>query len=122
MKRALVIIITLCHGWMALAQEAPSGFDFGKDTLSDKWFAGPALVYDCEDKHWVCASPFNHVACEKDRQTDLKIGKHELRCLPATIFEGTKECHIELARLMKQGAYPRLCLHPKIRHSFIGFR
>ena len=122
MKSVFVIIIALLILPEVHGQEAAGSFDFGKDTLSDEWFAGPALVYDCEAQHWVCASPFDHADCARTREEELRRGKHLLTCVPATTYESGKQCQVELARLVAQGAYPRLCLHPVARSSFIGFQ
>ncbi len=121
MKALLVILLlTLPVSW-AVAEEAME-FDFNKDSLSDKWYAGPNLIYDCEDKHWVCVTKVDLVKCTELRRLALKSGKRELDCVPGDVFERREECLDRQKHLISGAKYPRVCLHPSERSRLIGFQ
>jgi hypothetical protein len=121
MKYVLVISLFVLSAQSLRAQENIE-FDFSKDDISDKWFAGSSLVYDCEDMHWVCVSPADYASCSQMREIDLKRTKHKLACVPAEIFESKKECNQALKALVARAGFPRVCIHPVERPRFIGFR
>jgi hypothetical protein len=122
MKSAFVIVLLLgiVIGHSAGASEE---FDFGRDVISDKWFAGSSLVFDCENRHWVCVAPEDHQQCAQARERTLIKGKRELACAPAEVYQKRADCHETLRRMVSEGnAYPRVCLHPNERSRIIGFR
>ncbi len=121
MKYVLVISLFIL-GAQSLRAQDDLEFDYSKDDISDKWFAGSSLVYDCEDKHWVCVAPSDYANCSRQRESELKQQKHILGCVPADIFSSKKDCQQAAKRLVGQGIYPRVCIHPVERPRFIGFR
>lgn len=121
MKYVLVISLFILSTQSLWAQDGAQ-FDFSKDDISEKWYAGSSLVYDCEDMHWVCVSPGDYQSCSQGRERDLQRNKHKLACVPAEIYETPKECHQALKVLVGKGSYPRVCVHPVERSRFIGFR
>ena len=121
MKYVLVISLFILSAQTLRAQE-DTEFDYSKDDISEKWFAGSSLVYDCEDMHWVCVSPPDYKSCVDMRDTDLKRNKHKLACVPAEIYETKKQCNQALKSLVARASFPRVCIHPVERPRFIGFR
>lgn len=121
MKYVLVISLFILSTQSLWAQD-DAEFDFSKDDISAKWFAGSSLVYDCEDMHWVCVTPGDHDNCARLREKDLKRNKHKLACVPAEVFETKKDCQQALKRLVAEASFPRVCVHPVERPRFIGFR
>ena len=120
--RQLFVILLFALSVPSWCADESVEFDYNKDTLSDKWFAGPALVYDCEEMHWACVAPFDHEKCQAIRQKALAQGKYTLDCAPAEVFVGKSECHAAMQKLIQEGMYPRVCIHPNERGRFIGFR
>ena len=121
MKYVLVISLCILSAQSLRAQENTE-FDSSKDDISEKWYAGSSLVYDCEDMHWVCVSPADYTSCSQMREIDLKRNKHRLACVPAEIYETKKECNQVIKSLVARGSFPRVCIHPVERPRFIGFR
>jgi hypothetical protein len=121
MKYLLVTLVLSLFSGQILCEESLE-FDYNKDTLSDKWYAGPALVYDCEEMHWACVAAVDHKKCGYLRESALEIGKETLDCAPSEVFEYRNECHQTMQRLINEASYPRICLNPRVRARFIGFR
>lgn len=121
MKYVLVISLFIL-GTQSLRAQDDAEFDFSKDDISEKWFAGSSLVYDCEDMHWVCVTPGDHENCGRLRDNDLRRNKHKLACVPAEVYETKKACQQALKRLVAEASFPRVCVHPEERPRFIGFR
>lgn len=121
MKYVLVIGLFILGAQTLRAQE-DAEFDLSKDEISEKWFAGSSLVYDCEDMHWVCVSPADYASCTQRREVDLKRTKHRLACVPADVYDTKKECNQALKVLVARASFPRVCIHPVERPRFIGFR
>jgi hypothetical protein len=114
------LLITLLLGVThnLLAQE----IDPTKDTLSAKWTAGAFLIYDCDDRHWVCVHDLGQAQCEDLRKNKLASGARTLGCAPGQVFESREACWDVQKRLVNEALYPRTCLHPNARKRFIGFR
>jgi hypothetical protein len=121
MKYVLVIALFILGTQTLQAQEAGE-FDLSKDDISEKWFAGSSLVYDCLDMHWVCVSPADYTTCKDLREIDFKRKKHRLACVPGEVYETKKECNRALKMLVSRASFPRVCVHPEERPRFIGFR
>ena len=121
MKYVLVISLLILGAQTSRAQD-DTVFDYTKDDISEKWFAGSSLVYDCEDMHWVCVAPADYASCARMRESDLKRNKHKLACVPAEVYDTKKECNQALKALVVRASFPRVCVHPVERSRFIGFR
>lgn len=116
-----VFILLMTIGTV-FAQAVTEEYDPLKNFISAKYEAGPALVYDCLDKHWVCTGPNEHSVCSERRLENIQEGRIELNCMPDQIFPTIKECFEYIPRLIARGNVPRGCLHPAHRRRFIGFR
>lgn len=67
-------------------------FDPTQDILSDKYVAGPHLIYDCEDKHWVCVAPEEKKECEDLREKRRLDKQRQLKCTSFKSFDDKKSC------------------------------
>lgn len=67
-------------------------FDTARDEFSDKYMAGPHLVYDCEDKHWVCVDEDNKKDCVDDREQRELDKFRSLKCTYARTFDDKPSC------------------------------
>jgi hypothetical protein len=114
----LLITLLFVAGRNVLAQE----IDPSKDILSKKWTTGAFLIYDCDDRHWVCVHDFGQAQCEDLRKNKLASGARTLGCAPGQEFESREECWSVQKKLVNEALYPRTCLHPNARKRFIGFR
>lgn len=70
-----------------------AGFDPRTDIISDKYEAGPYLIYDCQDKHWVCVMEPFYKECEEKRSRDLASADTVYHsCAPIGVFPTKKSC------------------------------
>jgi hypothetical protein len=63
------------------------------DVISEKYEAGPYLIYDCQEKHWVCVLEPYFIACEDQRKMDSSLienAKHS--CAPIGKFPNKISC------------------------------
>lgn len=121
-ERWVLLFILLTTSGQVLAEPGNEEFDPLKDFLSIKYEAGPALVYDCLDKHWVCTGKSEHKDCTGRRLKNIEEGRIELNCMADKVFESKYDCVNFLERIIHRGNVPRGCLHPEHRKRFIGFR
>lgn len=98
------------------AQELPqslrvsSGFDHRRDIISDEYLAGPFLIYDCQNKHWVCVLEEHFENCQDMREEDIRSEKVYSRCAPVGEFPVKFSCFQEQLRLVSNVDPSRLCL------------
>lgn len=121
-ERCALLIILLVASANSFPQENTDQFDPLKGFISLKYEAGPALVYDCFDMHWVCTGKFEHGICQERRVGNIERGKIELSCMADKVFETINECNRYLKQIIVRGNVPRGCLHPEHKKRFIGFR
>lgn len=97
-------------------------FDTARDELSEKYMAGPHLVFDCEDKHWVCVADDEKKNCEAKRD-ELKLKKErQLSCTYFRTFESKKECFTYQQSLISNATDPTwTCTVDKWRFQTIKF-
>lgn len=119
MKHLFVIAFCL---WANTTWVAAEEFDLNRDDISSKYSAGAGLIYDCTDLHWACVTEADHQACHERRESDQKIGRERLDCLPAVVYQNRQECHQAMQSMINGGVLPRECLNRSVRSRFIGFQ
>lgn len=111
--RLMPWIFCLFFSTLVCAQEAEkelAGFDPVVDLISEKYEAGPYLIYDCEDKHWVCVGESFYKECEEKRAEDLKARKLATRCAPITKYPVKKSCFQRAQFLVGKNHGTRFCI------------
>ncbi len=123
MRLALTVFCMMIFGF-AFAQEAEkelAGFDPKVDLISEKYEAGPFLIYDCEDKHWVCVSEELSKECESKRNEDLKAKKLNVRCASITKYPVKKSCFQRALFLTGKNHGTRFCIGESWKEKEIKF-
>lgn len=65
---------------------------FGGKTISLRFKDGRNLIYECDDRHYVCVDDDGYEKCQFIRK-NRKIGQFEnLGCAPLTIFDEVEDC------------------------------
>ena len=118
----VVVVPALAHATADPESAKAEAFDPTRDNISGKYLGGPVLLYDCEEKHWVCVSGDDAQNCDKTRATEGEKKQIALSCARGTVFETKSTCLYQLRTLTMRGNVPRACLHPDHRSRFIGFR
>jgi hypothetical protein len=67
-------------------------FDTARDEFSDKYMAGPHLIYDCEDKHWVCVDDRVKKDCLEGREKRELDKFRSLKCTFVKTLEDKPSC------------------------------
>lgn len=90
----ITFIALFCVSTLAFSQEkGVAGFDPRTDIIADNYEAGPYLIYDCKEKHWVCVMDEYYKECQEKRTRDLASTdstKHS--CAPIGQFPTKKSC------------------------------
>lgn len=98
-----------------------TGFDPRRDIISDKYVAGPYLIYDCQDKHWVCVEESFFEECRTMREEDKRQKKTFARCAPVGEFEVKFSCFQEQLRLTGNVDPEKLCVLDNWKRKQISF-
>ena len=115
--KLLTLILMLLAGANLLAQDIlgqtsklVTGFDPRRDVLSADYLAGPFLIYDCQNKHWVCVMEEFFEECRQLREEDKRFNKDTARCAPVGEFAVKFSCFQEQLRLTTNVDPSRLCV------------
>lgn len=81
--------------------------------LSNKWFRGPSLIYDCEKGHYACVNEVSFYRCERERQEDKEDNRADLRCTPFKTFKTQKECFEKQYTIIHNQLPKMFCINPK---------
>lgn len=92
------------------APEVPVDFNLGQDQISEKYFAGSWLIYDCEEKHWVCVLKEDFDLCESSREAAKKSFSKNLPCAPIGNFPTKRSCFQRELFLAGNAHGDRFCL------------
>lgn len=98
-----------------------NGFDPATDIISEKYEAGPYLMYDCVDKHWVCVMDSFYKECSVKRSKEVIDKKPDLSCAPIGRFPGKKACFQRQLYLTTHNHGSRFCLHEDVQRLQIKF-
>ncbi len=93
----------------------PPDFEMRNDNISDKYLAGAFLVYDCEEKHWVCVLEEDYKICEEKRNESIKKKDRQLPCAPIGEFPTKKSCFQRELFMAGHAHGSRFCLLDEIK-------
>lgn len=85
--------------------------------LSFKYARGAHLIFDCVDKHWVCAAKGEYVRCQKARDFEVLERKDKLSCVPIKLFNSEKECNKSQGKLISRAVAMRFCESSEIQKA-----
>ncbi len=90
--------------------------------LTDKYFSGPYLIYDCEERHWVCVSEENFNECQSLRNDDSKKFESYIHsCSPFGHFPTIESCNQRILFLTTHQHGQRFCVKEEWRSKNISF-
>lgn len=108
-KFMLFFILTLTSALGADPEKFLNGHDPVADTLSDEYEAGPFLIYDCKNKHWVCVLKPYFETCQSQRAQEQFDKIEKLSCAPVEEFPNKKSCFQKQLYLTTQGFGDKMC-------------
>jgi hypothetical protein len=98
-----------------------NGFDPKTDIISEKYEAGPYLIYDCSEGHWVCVLKEYYEQCQVSRNDELVRKQKELSCAPIGEFPNKKSCFQRQLYMTGQGFGTRFCLSDEWKKKEITY-
>ncbi|WP_127717282.1 hypothetical protein [Halobacteriovorax sp. HLS] len=60
--------------------------------ISDKYYRGRYLIYDCVNRHYVCINLPSFYNCQEERLKEIEAKSVLLSCAPLKQFKTQKEC------------------------------
>lgn len=93
----------------------PPDFEMKTDNISGKYLAGAFLVYDCEEKHWVCVLEEDYKVCEDKRKESVGKKERQLPCAPIGEFPTKRSCFQRELYMAGQAHGHRFCLLDEIK-------
>lgn len=81
--------------------------------LSNKWFRGESLIYDCEKGHFACVNEVSFYRCQRERQEDKEENRPNMRCSPFKTFKTQKACFEEQYKIIHNQLPKIFCINPK---------
>jgi|GEM_PF-1570752 len=75
------------------------------ENLSDKYRAGPYLIYDCTAEHFVCADVENQVECDVSREKSFVKKSERLPCAVLKQYSSRDVCLEEQSKFMLNKKY-----------------
>lgn len=85
--------------------------------ISEKYYDGQFLIFDCSKRHWACVDIDGYKLCEKERDEARKNIKRNLACAPFKEFKTKKECEIFQQSKVNNPEGKKFCLHPLIKNG-----
>ena len=76
-----------------LSESDPAFSLFKLKTISNKYSEGEFLIYDCVDKHYVCADQTSEQICKRKYEKESRENYTNFTCLVLQKFENSKKCH-----------------------------
>lgn len=118
--KALILILLAT---LAIAEDEvnqlPEDFVPNKDNISEKYYAGAFLIYDCEEMHFVCVLPEDHQTCVKNREEAIRKKEKNLPCAPIGEFPTKRSCFQRELYLVGQAHGNRFCLLDELKKEEI---
>lgn len=102
-------------------QKVLNGYDPKVDIISEKYEAGPYLIYDCQAKHYVCVLENYYKDCETLRAQNIHERKLDLGCAPLGMLPNKKSCFQKQLFLVSQNHGTRFCIGEEWKQKEIEF-
>lgn len=96
-------------------------FDPRTDIISEKYEAGPFLIYDCEDQHYVCVMESFYKECLEKRSIDLHEQKIKVGCAALSETPNKKSCFQKQLFMSSQNHGKRFCIGPEWKQKEIDW-
>jgi hypothetical protein len=113
--KLLIVILFMTVAMAKEEERLPEDFIKKNDTISDKYYAGAFLIYDCEEGHWVCVLPDDYSQCEKKRAESVAKKEKYLACAPIGEFPTKRSCFQRELYLTGQAHGHRFCLLDELK-------
>ena len=106
----LFCILLPLSGLAFEGEKSPNGYDPVLDAIADNYEAGPYLIYDCHENHFICVLEAYSKECRLKRRQDLAERKHHVSCAPITQLPNKKSCFQLQLMMTSQNQGTRFCV------------
>lgn len=79
------------------------------DRISYDYRRGPYLIYNCEEKHYVCVEKENYRECHIKRDFALKMKLISMPCAPIKKYEDVAKCTLQHKALINKSHFKGFC-------------
>lgn len=117
----LCLLLILFSTSLSAYEIYPNGYDATRDVIAENYEAGPFLIYDCKEGHYVCVLSDYYKKCEADRADDLIGRKLNLSCAPIGEFPNKKSCFQRQLFMTSQAYGPRFCISDYWKQKEISY-
>lgn len=120
-KLMLFLIMTAAHAFADVGEKVLNDYDPRTDIISEKYEAGPYLIYDCKEKHFTCVLESYYKECEVKRAQDNHDKKLELSCAPIAKMLNKKSCFQQQLFFVSQNQGTKFCVEESWKQKEIDF-
>lgn len=113
------LALLFIFGHLVMAQEKSKYPYVQQQKFSDKYFSGEYLMYDCQDKHWVCGDKVAKTNCDEAVKRYLPTDSVYIPCFVVKKFKDLNECVYHNKKVVSNLASTRGCFHPKYKKKII---
>lgn len=117
----LFMILIIPFLLSAKEEEVAEDFLLLDPQISAIYDRGEYLLYNCNDKHWVCTRKVEFDQCERLRKSAIADNMEFLPCVGIKKYEKVEKCITEQKRVTYNGVSNRFCLHPKRSKDELSF-
>lgn len=96
-------------------------YDPKTDIISEEYEAGPYLMYDCQQKHFVCVLENYYKECQEKRDKDIHEKKLHLSCAPIEQMPNKKSCFQKQLFFVSQNHGTKFCVGESWKQKEIDF-
>lgn len=121
LKLMLFCILMISNALADDGEKVLNGYDPKVDIISEDYEAGPYLIYDCKNKHYVCVLESYFKECEEKKQKDLALNKENVSCTPISEHLNKKSCFQKQLLLVSRNHGTRACVAKDWKQKEIDF-
>lgn len=96
-------------------------FESQSSKISNKFYTGPNLIYDCNGRNWVCVDKDDYKACKVSRIKSIEEHEMALPCAPFDEFPTKNECYELQLKMVSSNMPVEFCYHDEYKKRFIRY-
>lgn len=121
LKLMLFFILMISGALADDGEKELNDYDPKVDMISEDYEAGPYLIYDCDQKHYVCVLESYFKECEEKHQKDLDLNKKNVSCTPISVHLNKKSCFQKQLLVVSRNHGTRACIARDWKQKEIDF-
>lgn len=110
MKILALFVLFIPFVFADTGEKKLAGFDPVTDVISEEYMAGPYLMYDCKEGHWVCVLESYYQECQEKRGRELASSSETHSCAPIGVFPTKKSCFQRQLYMTSHNYGKRFCM------------